>query len=331
MDRVRVGVIGVGKMAEIRHLPILAGLPQVELVAFCDTSAENLAARGDDYGVAARYADHHEMFEAESLDAVCIFIPPFAHTDAEIIAAQRGIHLFVEKPPTLSMDQARAINAAIAEGGVISQVGFNSRYRPSAEVARERLAGRLVVQALVHRLHGSGALAWWWKLERFSGGPFVENTIHYVDLLRWLAGEFAGVSAQVIDRPDPTEELDIPLSICATYALQSGGVANVTTCAALDRRGHSQFLVVAEGSLYDLSDSHLTVNGEPVADDGERRNCYEAEFAAFFDAIISGDRALARSPYDDGARSLAAVLAAVHSARNAGAWVDLRDPAWSVG
>jgi len=330
MDRLRVGVIGVGKMAEIRHLPILAGLPQVELVAFCDTSEENLAARGEDYGVAARYADHHEMFDAETLDAVCIFIPPFAHTDAEIIAAERAIHVFVEKPPTLSMEQAREINAAIKGAGIITQVGFNSRYRLSAEVARERLAGRTVVQALVHRLHGSGALAWWWKIERFSGGPFVENTIHHVDLLRWLAGEFTGVSAQVIDRPDPTEELDIPLSICATYALASGGVANVTTCAALERRGHSQFLVVAASSLYDLSDSHLAIDGERVADDGERRNCYEAEFAAFFDAIVAGDQSLARSPYDDGARSLAAVLGAVHSARNDGAWVDLRDPAWAV-
>ena len=330
MDRLRVGVIGVGKMAEIRHLPILAELPQVELVAFCDTSAENLAARGDEYGVAARYADHHEMFEAETLDALCIFIPPFAHTDAEIIAAQRGIHLFVEKPPTLSMDQAHKVNAAIAEAGVISQVGFNSRYRHSAEVARERLAGRVVTQALVHRLHGSGALAWWWKVERFSGGPFVENTIHYVDLLRWLAGEFAGVSARVVDRPDPTEELDIPLSISATFALESGGVATVTTCAALERAGHAQFLVVADGALYDLSDSSLIIDRERIADDGERRNCYEAEFAAFFDAIIVGDQSRARSPYQDGARSLAAVLGAVHSARNDGACVDLRDPAWAV-
>ena len=149
MDTLRVGVIGVGKMAEIRHLPILAKLPQIELVAFCDIDAANLAARGDDYAVAARYTDHHDMFDAEALDAVCIFIPPFAHTDAEIIAAERGIHLFVEKPPTLYMDQAREISAAISSAGIVSQVGFNSRYRPSAEVARERLADFKVPRIIV--------------------------------------------------------------------------------------------------------------------------------------------------------------------------------------
>jgi len=329
MDRLRVGVIGVGKMAEIRHLPILAGLPQIELTAFCDTDPGNLSARGEQYGVSARYADHHEMFDAEALDAVCIFVPPFAHTDAEIIAAGRGIHLFVEKPPTLSMDQAREINAAIRRSGIVSQVGFNSRYRPSAEVARERLTGLSVTQAMLHRLHGSGALAWWWKLQERSGGPFVENTIHWVDLLRWVGGELTSVSARVVDRPDPTPELDIPLSICATYTLASGGVANVTTCAALQRSGQSQFLLVAGGSLYDLTDG-LAVDGDAAAEDPPGAVAYEREFAAFFDAILSGDASLARSPYSDGARSLAAVLAAVHSARNGGAWVDLADPAWAV-
>ncbi len=336
MDRLRVGVIGVGRMAEICHLPILAGLPQIEMVAFCDTNRDNLSARGDEYGVASRYTNHHDMLDAEQLDAVCVFVPPFAHTDAEIMAAERGIHLFVEKPPTLSMDQAREINAAIARSGVISQVGFNSRYRRSAEAARERLADLDVVQALVHRLHGSGAIAWWWQLEEFSGGPFVENTIHAVDLLRWIGGELIGVSARVVDRPDPTEELDIPLSICVTYALASGGVANVTTCSALAGYGHSQFLVIADGSLYDLSDGGLAVGGERVAQDDPGRASYQRQFAAFFDAIVAGrerppgDRSPVRSPYSDGIRSLSAVLGAVHSARNGGAWVDLGDPAWAV-
>ncbi len=329
MDALRAGVIGVGKMAEIRHLPILAKLPQIELVAFCDTDGDTLTARADDYAVAARYTDHHDMLDAEALDAVCIFIPPFAHTDAEIIAAERGIHLFVEKPPTLYMDQAREISAAISAAGIVSQVGFNSRYRPSAEVARERLAGLPVSQALLHRMHGSGALAWWWQLEEYSGGPFVENTIHWVDLLRWIAGDITSVSARAVDRPDPTEELDIPLSICVTYALASGGVANVTTCSALDHTGHSQFLLVADGSLYDLAGG-LSVDGETVAEDPPGHLPYEREFAAFFDAIITGDHSLARSPYSDGIRSLSAVLAAVHSARNDGEWIDLADPAWAV-
>ena len=67
MSTLRFGVIGVGRMAEISHLPILAEMPQVELVAFCDVDPENLEARSDEYGVARRYSDHHDMFERETL------------------------------------------------------------------------------------------------------------------------------------------------------------------------------------------------------------------------------------------------------------------------
>lgn len=326
MSRLRVGVIGVGRMADICHLPILASLPHVQLVAFCDLNPENLTARADEYGVESRYSDHHDMFESEQLDAVCIFVAPFAHTDAEIIAAGKGIHLFVEKPPALSMDKAHEIAGAIDAAQIISAVGFNERYRRTVDAARERLGGQQPVQALIHRLHGSKAAAYWWMIERLSGGAFVENTIHAVDLLRCLGAEPVLVSAAIVDRPEKTKELDIPLSHCATYTLEGGGVANVTTCTALARHGHSRFLLVAGDSLYDLSNGALVIDGEMVAQDEGGRASYQREFATFFDAILNDDPDRIRSPYSDGVRSLAAVLGAVASARHEGVWVELNQP-----
>ncbi len=330
MEKLRVGVVGVGKMAEICHLPILAQLPQIQLVAFCDTSEENLATRGDDYGVERRYSDYHDLFDNEQLEAVCIFVPPFAHTDAEIIAAESGIPVFVEKPPALSMEKAHEINAAIQKAGVISAVGFNRRYAKSSEVARERLDGKAPLQALIHRLHGSRAAAYWWMIENLSGGAFVENTIHAVDLLRYLGAEYTSVSAREVTRPDKTDDLDIPLSICVTYTLAGGGLANITTCTALQKGGHSGFIVVADGSLYEFSDGGLQVDGEQVAEDGERRADYRAEFATFFDAVIAGEPERVRAPYSDAIKSLAAALGAVASAKNGGVEIDLTKPPYAV-
>ncbi len=326
MDKLRIGIIGVGKMAEICHLPILAKLPQIELTAFCDNNPDNLAARADQYGVDKRYSDHHDLFEQEELDAVCVFVPPFAHTDAEIIAAESGIPVFVEKPPALSMEKAHEINAAIENAGIVSAVGFNQRYTQVASAARQRLAGKMLVQALAHRLHGSRATAYWWMIESLSGGAFVENTIHSVDLLRYLCGDYVSVSAKTVERPDKTAELDIPLSICVTYTLADGGVANVTTCTALEHAGRSAFLVVAGGSLYDLSGAELTVDGEKVAQNEPDRADYRGEFSTFFDAIIESDPGRIRSPYSDGLKSLAAVLGAVESAGNGGTEIDLTKP-----
>ncbi len=330
MSKLRVGVIGVGRMAKVSHLPVLADLPQVELVAFCDVDPANLEARSDEYTVGGRYSDHHDMFERETLDAVCVFVPPFAHTDAELIAAREGIHLFVEKPPALSMEKAHEIAAAIDGAGIINAVGFNERYRTSVDVALERLEGRGPVQVLTHRLHGSSAAASWWMVERLSGGAFVENTIHAADLMRYLGAEPTSVSAVIVDRPDSTEDLDIPLSHCATYTLEGGGAANATTCTALAGHGHSGFLLVAGGSLHDLSGGALAVDGEPVARDESRRAAYEREFATFVEAILNHDPDLVRSPYSDAVRSLAAVLGAVDSARSGGVRVHLDRPPYTA-
>lgn len=329
MPKLRVGIIGVGLMAEICHLPIISKLPDVELVAFCDNSPENLQKRGDMFGVKRRYSSHAEMFDAEELDAVCIFVPPFAHTDAELIAARRGIALFVEKPPTLDMAQAHAISDAITRSGVVNAVGFNERYRVGVEAARERLAGTLPVQALIHRLHGSTAAAYWWMVERLSGGAFVENTIHAVDLLRYLGGEPQTVMAAQVDRPDKTAELDIPLSQCATYTLAGGGVANVTTTTALESGGHQQFLLVAGGKLYDLAGG-LAVNGQDVVRDPGERADYVQEFKTFFAAVRSGDQSAIRSRYADAVKSLAACLAVADSARRGGAPVDLTAAPYAI-
>ena len=330
MTKLRTAVAGVGRMAEVCHLPILAELPQVELVAFCDTDQGNLAARGDEYGIQRRYDDHHDLLENEELDALCLFVPPFAHTDAEIIAAERGIHVFVEKPQALDMAKAHEINAAIEKSGVISAVGFNERYRQSADAAQERVAGQPFVQALIHRLHGSTAAAYWWMVEELSGGAFVENTIHAVDLLRYLGGEPVAVSAKIVDRPEKTQELDIPLSHCVTYTLAGGGVANVTTCTALEGHGHSQFLLIAGGSLFDLSGAKLCINGEQVVQDEGDRADHAAKFATFFEAIVNDDPGLVRCDYAEGLKSLAAVLGAVDSARNDAVEVDLTQPPYVV-
>jgi len=112
MKPLRLGFIGLGHITTKAHLPALA--PHVEagaavLQAFCDVDETALREQAAAYGVERVYADHHAMFEQEALDAVFVSIPPTLHTDAELIAAERGIALFVEKPPTLDLGQAIAV------------------------------------------------------------------------------------------------------------------------------------------------------------------------------------------------------------------------------
>ncbi len=320
MDELAVGVIGVGEIARMRHLPNLEADERVRMVAFCDPNEEVLQARAQDYGVSRTFSDHHDLL-AEDLDAVCIFVPPYCHTDAEIIAAERGIPFIVEKPPTLSMSRGREIAAAVEQAGVTAAVAFNLRYSSAAEAAKTILEGRQLVQALAQRLHGSRAKAAWWMRRAEGGGAFIENTIHAVDLLRYLMGEIETVSALIVERPDSTPDLDIPLSHCVTYRFECGAVANVTTCTALARGGRSDLLIIADQDLMQLSGNELTWAEERI--ECPERNSYAAEMRVFIDAVISGDPSGLRSPYADGIKSLAAVLAADVSAERGGEPINL--------
>lgn len=322
MDQLAIGVIGVGEIARMRHLPNLVADDRVRLTAFCDPDQEVLHARAQDYGVSRTFSDHHELL-AEDLDALCIFVPPHRHTDAEIIAAERGLPFIVEKPPTISIAKAREIAAAVEGAGVIAGVAFNLRYSGAAEAAREILTGRRVVQALAQRLHGSGAKAAWWMRRAESGGAFVENTIHVVDLLRYLIGEIETIAAFVVERPDSTRDLDIPLSHCVNYEFECGAVANVTTSTALTRGGRSNLAIIADEDIMELSGPELRWAEQEV--ECPERDSYAEEMRVFVDAVISGNPRGMRSPYADGIKSLGAVLAADVSSRRGGEPIKLAE------
>ena len=131
-DKVRVGFIGTGGIAEEAHLPALKEIDGVEIAAVCDTRREQAESIAQQFGGKV-YLDHQEMLDREELEALYVCLPPDAHTDAEIIAAAKGIHLFVEKPTVLTMKQGLAIGEAIKQAGVISCVGYQLRYVPVAE------------------------------------------------------------------------------------------------------------------------------------------------------------------------------------------------------
>ena len=243
--------------------------------------------------------------------------------DFGIIAAERRIPFIVEKPPTLSMSKAREIAAAVERAGLTAAVAFNLRYTSTGEAAKEILGGRQIVQVLAHRLHGSRAKAAWWMRRTEGGGALVENTIHVVDLLRYLIGEIETVSALIVERPDSTPDLDIPLSHCVTYGFECGAVANATTCTALTRGGRSDLLIVADQDLMQLRGGELRWAEEVI--ECPERNSYAAEMRAFIDAISSGEANELRSPYADGIKSLGAVLAAEVSAKRGGKPVKLAE------
>ena len=128
---IKVGIYGAGGHARNNHLINLMRLEEVEVVAVCDIVEGNARQVAAAAGISRIYTDGHEMVKNESLDALWSTVVAVAREDGvEVAAAEKGIHLFIEKPQAMGMEVAYRIDDAIRHSGVFSTVCFRERYRP---------------------------------------------------------------------------------------------------------------------------------------------------------------------------------------------------------
>ena len=142
MTKINVGVVGLGEIAQIIHLPILqAHSDQFEIAAICDISQELLSVLGERYNVPGerRYFDSHDLAKQEDLDAILVLNSDEYHTDAALAAIEHGKHVLIEKPMCLTRQEAEAIIRARDEMGVQVMVGYMRRYAPAFVQAVEHV------------------------------------------------------------------------------------------------------------------------------------------------------------------------------------------------
>jgi predicted dehydrogenase len=160
LTRLRVGVIGLGEVAQIIHLPILQSLPErYELAALCDISPSLLKRVGDRYGVEKRYADPLELLASEPLDCVLVLNSDEYHAEAVVAALDHGIHVLVEKPMCLSPREADEIIAARDRSGKTVMVAYMRRFAPAFTEAVARVSELGPIRyARVHDIIGENRL-----------------------------------------------------------------------------------------------------------------------------------------------------------------------------
>ena len=140
MQRLKIGVIGAGGIAQIEHIPNLMKLKnQFEILGVCDPSAKVRAFIGEQFGLTA--FESVDQLLALSLDAVVIASPDPLHLEQVLVALARGLHVFCEKPLCYSVADIDELIAARDRAGKALQVGYMKRYDPSYEAALARMPG----------------------------------------------------------------------------------------------------------------------------------------------------------------------------------------------
>lgn len=189
-SRIRVCLVGAGRVAKVHANSLVSHVPRGELVAVVDVDPRVLQATAVQFGVDRRYATLEEAIESAEFDAVVITTPTFTHKNLAVLAAASGKHILLEKPMALNLPECDAIISAVKMNGVILQLGFMRRFDPAFTAAAARIqAGEIGQPMIIKSLtHGPGLPPEWaWDLST-SNGNLAEVNSHDWDCLRWLAG-----------------------------------------------------------------------------------------------------------------------------------------------
>ena len=315
MDKRRIGVIGCGGIAGV-HVRRLSNIGEAKLEAFADIVKGKAEAFSAQYGGRV-YTDWREMLDKEELDIVYICLPPFAHRDEVMVAAEKGINIFIEKPIALNMKLAREMVRAVEKYDVKSQVGYCNRFGAGIEKAKHLIqsgeAGDVGLGLGWYWCHFLGGP--WWRDREKSGGQIVEQSTHLYDVLRYLCGDVEVVYGHMnkkfwVDVPDLTSE-DVSSS---TFKFRSGAVgAIVATTWGVPNQWWFRWLIAAKNYTLESSGSNsltLYTTTTPLKTQtiSEDRDIYLLEAKDLVQAILEDGGT--RIPIGEGAKTLEFTLAA---------------------
>ena len=235
--KLSIGILGTGFSSV--HVERLGKLDDVAVTAVCGRSLEKAQAFNHRMGLkdAKAFGDFDEMLNDSHLDALYICIPPHAHHGQEAKAAQRGIHLFLEKPIAYDLAQAEEIVGVIEKAGIVSQVGYQMRFFKAVR-ALKQMPDPGQPTLFEGRFWANFEGPSWWSDKASSNGQIYEQVTHIYDIARYLFGEpesASGLLANLCHQDDPAYTVED--TSVATIRFQNGALAMISgsNCAVPER------------------------------------------------------------------------------------------------
>ncbi len=205
-NKIRIGIIGAGNIAQSQHIPAYLRLKDVELVAVCDLKEERAKEVAEKYGMKYSTTSINDLVALEELDAVDICAWNNAHAQAAIAAAAAGKHILCEKPMALNVQQAEEMLKASKKSGKVFMMGFVNRFRPDSIVLKDMLdTGKFgeIYYSKTGWLRRRGTpLGWFTDTSKAGGGPVIDIGVHVIDLTWYLMGKPKPISVSATVHKD---------------------------------------------------------------------------------------------------------------------------------
>ncbi len=296
-----VALFGAGRIGRI-HAANLAALPGVQLKYVCDPMADSAAQLAQAHG--ASVSTIEAVFADPAIDVVAIASPTDTHSDLINRAAAARKHIFCEKPIDLSVPRAEACARAVAEAGVACMIGFQRRFDPTFNEARERLArgeiGKPEMLVVTSRDPGAPPA----QYLKGSGGIFRDMLIHDFDIFRWILcadgdeAEWLSATGSCQVDPEIAEVGDID-STAVTIRTRKGRLCQINTSRRAAYGYDQRFEVLGSEGLLACGNHKPTevvqMDARSVRHDKPEhfflqryREAYRLEVTHFFECLQSG-------------------------------------------
>lgn len=265
LNKIKVGIIGCGEHASENLIPSLWLIPSAEVIATCDLDHEAAVRTAARFPGARPYAEFSRLIKEAGVQAIVSAASPQVHLQAATQALNRGIHVFVEKPPTVRTEELAGL-AELAEGsGLVTMVGHNLRHTTASLEMKSIITdpdfGR--PESMEVRYYASKPRGDRWGLGSPLRSFLLSHINHAIDLMIFQVGQPTAIEAGANISPKGA------ITLAARFAFGNGGIG---TLFASTNRPHFSVHATVLGTeeAYVVMDSLHGISGYGFAGDKKR-------------------------------------------------------------
>lgn len=279
---VNVGIIGCGKIAQVRHLPEYADNPSARIQGVYDLNESRAAEIGKKYS-AKVYASYEAMLEDKDIQAVSICTANFSHCEIAVKAMEAGKHVLCEKPMAVTYEQCRRMVDTSRRTGRFLMIGHNQRLTKTHIKARELVEkgeiGKIITfkSSFAHSGPENWAIdknnVWFFEKKSAAFGAMADLGIHKTDLIQFLTGKKIKEVLAVLETLDKTDQngeaIGVDDNAVCIYKLENGAIGTMTVSwSNYGSEDNSTILYGTEGCMKIYCDPEYSIIIEKK--DGQR-------------------------------------------------------------
>lgn len=191
MKKLKVALIGAGQIARVSHIVNYQSFEDVEVVAICDANSEAAKETAGQFSIPAYFDNHITMLESVDIDAVSVCVPNAFHGKITCDALEGGCHVYCEKPPAITVEEAVRMEEAAREAGKLLTFGFHFRHGENISLMKRKVKkGEFghIYGANVEWVRRRGIPGWgnFTSKALQGGGPLIDLGAHMLDLVCYL-------------------------------------------------------------------------------------------------------------------------------------------------